>query len=66
MFPVAGKTASDIDRAASTVKSKMAAMIAEQYIIRTVTTQNNAKKKKIYISSGITWRAENSKWQFQQ
>ena len=46
MFPVAGKTASDIDRAASTVKSKMTAMIAEQYIIRTVTTQNNAKKKK--------------------
>ncbi len=32
MFPVAGKAVSDIDRLASPVKSKMAAMIAEQFV----------------------------------
>ena len=32
MFPVAGKAVSDIDRAASPVKFKMAGMIAEQFV----------------------------------
>ena len=32
MFPVAGKAVSDIDRAASSVKSKMAAMSAEEFV----------------------------------
>ena len=32
MFPVAGKAVSDIDRAASPVKSNMATMIAEQFV----------------------------------
>ena len=32
MFPVARKAVSDIDRTASQVKSKMAAMIAEQFV----------------------------------
>ena len=32
MFPLAGKAVSDIDRAASPVKSKIAAMIAQQFV----------------------------------
>ena len=53
MFPVAGKAVSDIGRAASSVKSKMAAMIAEQFVQSyQVISQNNANIKTCYISSG--------------
>ena len=59
MFLVAGKADFYIDRAASPVKSKIAAMIAEQFV--QLQLKPMQKSKKCYISSGITWRADISK-----
>ena len=47
-FPVAEKTVSDIDRAASPVKFKMVAMIAEQFVQLQLKIIQN---RKCYVSS---------------
>ena len=43
MFPVTGKSVSDIDRTASPVKSKMAAMIAEEFVQLQLQIMQNLK-----------------------
>ena len=45
MFQVAGKAVSDIGRAASPVKVKMTAMIAEQFVQLQLKIMNKLKKK---------------------
>ena len=61
MLSAAGKSISDVDRAASPVKSKMAAMIAEQFVQLQLKITQHLKNTKNCTSSGITWRADISK-----